>query len=116
CHSYNHLMAWKNISGPSGSCNAICGDCCDTTMRQFACGTNGSLTNVCQSKSDVATVVDCGPNISCIGPYGCGNRTVVKFDLTPCSFAALGGSFTDGQVTCDATFYIQCWRREGTHQ
>ncbi len=108
CRSYNHQMAWKNVSEPGNTCNATCFSCCDTTMSQFACGTFATVTNPCQSKSDSPYIVDCGPNLHCVSAFGCQNRTVVKFDLTPCSFAAIGGSFNAGMVTCDTTLYIQC--------
>jgi hypothetical protein len=108
CFSYNHRMAWKNVKDGGRTCNATCGDCCDTTLSQFNCGTNANLANPCNSMSDVSTIVDCGPNLHCHSAFGCNNRTLVKFDLTPCSFAALGGDFGAGLVTCDATLYINC--------
>lgn len=103
CYSYNHSMAWPHV----GSCDAACESCCGNVM-QFACGKDAFLSNPCTSDTDVSKVVDCGPNIHCVPQFGCDNRTTVRFDLTPCSFAAIGGSFEAGMVTCDCTFYTSC--------
>jgi hypothetical protein len=110
CTSAGHYMAWKNIAqGSSRACNAACGNCCDSTLSQVQCGTTGHLYNPCQGKSDTAAIVDCGPNMSCLGTgFGCDNRKAIKFDLTPCSFVTLGGSLSAGHVTCDVTIYFQC--------
>jgi hypothetical protein len=109
CSSQGHYMAWKNIAqGSSRTCNATCGNCCDNTLRQVQCGTTGYLYNPCQGRSDSAPIVDCGPNMRCIDPFGCAGRRAVKFDVTPCVFVTLGGSLNAGFVTCDVTIYFPC--------
>lgn len=109
CRSYNHQMAWQYVwQSGANPCQASCQSCCSSVFDIVECGTVGHLWNPCQSLSDNATIVDCGPNMRCTSAFGCLSRSTIMFDLTPCAFAAIGGSFSSGMVTCDTTVYLVC--------
>jgi hypothetical protein len=108
CRSDGHYAAWKSIYCGSNSTSAACGNCCDNTLTQVPCGQVMSLSNACSGQNDTVNIVDVGPNMRCVAAFGCQNRTAIKFDLTPCAFAAIGGNFNSGFTTCAGTIYLQC--------
>jgi hypothetical protein len=109
CRADKHHMAWPHLS--TTGCNVTCDSSCTPpgttfccrTVGKLACGNSVSLHNPCLNKSVTATVHDCGPCVHCISPFGCHNRQAVVFDLTPCTFTALGGTLSSGIQTCNAT-------------
>jgi hypothetical protein len=108
CRSDGHYAAWKYIYCGSTNKTASCGDCCDTTLASVPCGQNMTVLNPCTNQQDTVSIVDDGPVMNCLSPYGCQSRTAIKFDLTPCAYSAIGGDYNTGHVTCSGTIYLTC--------
>lgn len=103
CRADKRQMAWPNLS--TTSCNSTCncgGNCC-RSIRSVGCGALVDLYNPCRNKIVYNVyVADCGPCVHCVSPP-CDNLDAVTFDLTPCTFTALGAPLSQGIQACSAT-------------
>lgn len=55
-----------------------------------------------------AYIQDCGPTQTCRSAFGCKSYVTHKFDLTPCTFTAIGGDLSAGYVDCNVTWVHPC--------
>lgn len=108
CQSDRLHMAWQKVDEGSRSCRAPCDCNCPSSLAILACGTTVTVTNPCRNMSTSASIRDCGPTQRCVSPQGCHGRTTVKFDLTPCTFTAIGGNLADGFVECNVSYTHPC--------
>jgi hypothetical protein len=102
CRADKLHMAWPNLI--TTNCNVTCGcggNCC-RTIHGLYCGATVHLHNPCRDTSVTAYVKDCGPCVHCVAPP-CDNYAAVTFDLTPCTFTALGAPLSQGVQACSAT-------------
>jgi hypothetical protein len=92
CRSSGHYMAWPKVS----SCGPYCSGCCvQSDFPRYGCGTGFTIENPCSGRSTFVQIADCGPTTRCRST-GCKSYDSVRFDLTPCAFSAVGGSFDIG--------------------
>lgn len=92
CRSDRPHIAWPQVS----ACTAPCVGCClPSDFPRYGCGTSFDIKNPCSGATDIVYIRDCGPNPRCRST-GCKSYDSVRFDLTPCAFSAVGGSFNIG--------------------
>jgi hypothetical protein len=85
-------MAWPQVSG----CGPYCDGCClEEGYPRYGCGTGFTIENPCSGRSAFVQIADCGPTVRCRNT-GCLGFDSVRFDLTPCAFSGVGGSFDVG--------------------
>ncbi len=105
CNSGSIQHAWPYVSP---GCNYVG---CGRTLQQYSCGIKQTIQNPCTSKSILAPVADCGPNM----PLFCGDKksdcaayTDRIIDLTPAAFTALGVSLSAGKMSVVVTGVCIC--------
>jgi hypothetical protein len=100
CRTDHHGIAWPYLTS---GCTAPCSSCC-VSLDRLACGHYVTVTNMCnlQKGSWAVPINDCGPNIHCVAATRCKGYQVVKWDLTACTFTALGGSLSAGLIDTQA--------------
>lgn len=100
CRTDQAGVAWPHLTT---GCVASCISCCFTPTA-LACGHIVTITNSCTNKSTNCPVNDCGPNARCVVANRCKGYQVVKWDLTACSFTAVGGNLDAGFIDSVAVF------------
>lgn len=100
CRTDRHGIAWPYLTT---GCTAPCSSCC-VGLDRLACGAPVTVTNMCnqQKGSYSVPVNDCGPNIRCVAATRCKGYQVVKWDLTACTFTAIGGNLAAGLIDTQA--------------
>jgi hypothetical protein len=100
CRTDQHGIAWPYLTT---GCTAPCSSCC-VPLDRLGCGHYVTVTNMCnlQKGSWAVPINDCGPNIHCVAATRCKGYQVVKWDLTACTFTALGGSLSAGFIDTQA--------------
>jgi hypothetical protein len=94
CRSSSNHIAWPQVS----SCGPYCSGCClESGYPRYGCGTRFYCENACSRLTTIVTITDCGPTVRCRNT-GCQGYDSVRFDLTPCAFSAIGGSFSIGHA------------------
>ncbi len=89
CKANEKQLAWPLLTT---GCGPYCPEsgCC-VSLPRLECGHEVAVLNPCNGKEDPHLhVADCGPTVHCVSNTTCESRSGVKFDLTPCAFAALG--------------------------
>jgi hypothetical protein len=103
CRADKIQMAWPNLY--TTGCNSTCGcggNCCRSGFCALGCGRIAIVYNPCRNHPGAtATITDCGPCVHCVSPP-CKGLAAVTFDLTPCTFTALGALLSDGIQACVA--------------
>lgn len=100
CRTDQSGVAWPHLTT---GCVASCTSCCFTPTA-LACGHIVTITNSCTNQSTNCPVNDCGPNARCVVANRCKGYQVVKWDLTACSFTAIGGNLNAGFIDSVAVF------------
>ena len=90
------------------TCAAPCDCNCPTDLQELTCGTGVTVANPCTLQSVTAYIQDCGPTQTCRSAFGCKSYVTHKFDLTPCTFTAIGGDLSAGYVDCNVTWVHPC--------
>jgi hypothetical protein len=100
CRTDRHGIAWPYLTN---GCTAPCSSCC-VGLDRLACGAPVTVTNMCnqQKGSYSVPVNDCGPNMRCVAATRCKGYQVVKWDLTACTFTAIGGNLSAGLIDTQA--------------
>lgn len=102
CRSDRLHMAWPKLTT---GCGPYCDNCClRATFPRLACDHGVQIRSMCRPQSATVLVKDCGPVVRCRSTtYGCGHLYKLVYDLTPCSFTAVGGGLESGLVDIYAT-------------
>jgi len=101
CRTDRQHMAWPRLS--TTNCNSCNGLACCTSLPAKPCNTDVTVLNPCTNMSRTIRLKDCGPSASTHSSVGCKNRSCKMFDLTACSFTAIGGSLSAGLINVNVT-------------
>lgn len=94
CRSDQRQLAWQELQN---GCTASCFSCCrPSDWPRLSCGQQVRITHPCKGLSIEPRVRDCGPNARCGPDQPCQGYHSIWFDLTPCSYTAIGGNLNDG--------------------
>jgi hypothetical protein len=81
---------------------------CIVSLPRVNCGQYITVSGLCTGQEISVPVNDCGPCQHCHDEFGCKGYKRVEFDLTACSFTAIGGGLSGGLIDVQCGVSEQC--------